>query len=289
MENIVAESISSDGVLNIRRFGDGPTGRKFAAAGVAALVRFGRPALGVVVIVAVWAIASASGWVSTQELPGPWVVATTTVDLWISGRLPSDVLVSLARAAIGLGIGTVAGVVLAVVSGFVKVGQDLIDAPLQILRAVPILALTPLAIVWLGIGEGVKIAMVALGTLFPIYLNTYAAIRGTDPRYGELAHMLGLSRWTVIRRIIVPGALPGFFTGLRWAIGLAWVILVFSEQINATSGIGYMTTQAEALNQTNVIVVGLVVYGILGLASDLLVRFVERRVLAWRPVFEAQL
>lgn len=252
------------------------------------LLQLGRPALGVLVILVAWEVASATGWVSPEQLPGPWTVATTAHDLWAHGQLQGHLLVSLSRAAVGLGAGTLAGVVLAVVAGFVRVGHDLIDAPLQILRAVPILALTPLAIVWLGIGEGVKVAMVALGTTFPIYLNTHAAIRGMDPRFGELAHMLGLSKWTVIRRIVLPGALPGFFTGLRWAVGLAWVILVFSEQINATSGIGYLTTQAESLNQINVIVVGLVVYGLLGLSSDIAVRLIERRVLVWRPTFEAQ-
>lgn len=251
------------------------------------LLRRGRPAMGVVVLLVTWEVASAAGWVGPEQLPGPGVVAGTAYDLWFHGQLKSHLLVSLSRAAVGLSIGTAGGIALALVAGFVRMGHDLVDAPLQIMRAVPILALTPLAIVWLGIGEEVKIAMVALGTTFPIYLNTHAAVRGLDPRYGELARMLGLGRWTVIMRIVLPGALPGFFTGLRWAVGLAWVILVFSEQINATSGIGYLTTQAESLNQTNVIVVGLVVYGLLGLSSDIAVRLLERRVLSWRPVFEA--
>lgn len=283
LEAITNRQLGSEGPSEPR-----PTQWRKVIHRVWALLQVGRPAIGVVIILMAWEVASATGWVSAEQLPGPWTVARTAHDLWAHGQLKSHLLVSLTRVAIGLGLGTVAGVVLAVVAGFIRVGHDLVDAPLQIMRAVPILALTPLAIVWLGIGEGVKVAMVALGTTFPIYLNTHAAIRGMDPRFGELAHMLGLGRWTMVRRIVLPGALPGFFTGLRWAVGLGWVILVFSEQINATSGIGYLTTQAESLNQTNVIVVGLVVYGLLGLGSDVAVRSLERWVLRWRPVFEAQ-
>lgn len=287
------DSVAPEITVNRKLGREGESRRRSAQCGRVihrgrALLQLGRPAIGVLVILVAWEVVSSAGWVSPEQLPGPWTVATTARDLWAHGQLKGHLFVSLSRAAVGLGAGTLAGVALAVVAGFVRVGHDLVDAPLQIMRAVPILALTPLAIVWLGIGEGVKVAMVALGTTFPIYLNTHAAIRGVDPRFGELAHMLGLSTWTVIRRIVLPGALPGFFTGLRWAVGLAWVILVFSEQINATSGIGYLTTQAESLNQTNVIVVGLVVYGLLGLSSDIAVRLVERRVLVWRPVFEAQ-
>jgi sulfonate transport system permease protein len=157
---------------------------------------------------------------------------------------------------------------------------------MQILRSLPILALVPLAILWFGIGEELKVILVAMGTTFPIYINTHAAIRGIDPRYVDLASTVGLSRLALVRRVILPGALPGFFVGLRFSVTIAWLVLVVSEQINASSGIGFLMIQARDFGQTDVIVVGLLVYGGLGLTSNALVRVVERRALRWRPGFQ---
>jgi sulfonate transport system permease protein len=182
----------------------------------------------------------------------------------------------------GLAIGVALGAVLAVLAGLSRLGEYLLDANLQMLRSLPILALVPLAIVWFGIGEEVKVLLVALGVMFPIYLNTHAAIRGVDRRYFDLATTVGLGRAAVLRRIVVPGALPGFFTGLRFSVAIAWLVLVVSEQINASSGVGYLMTQARSLGQTDVIMVGLVVYALLGVTSDALVRFLEGRALTWR-------
>ena len=146
----------------------------------------------------------------------------------------------------------------------------------------------PLAIVWFGIGEEVKILLVAIAVMFPIYLNTNAAIRGVDHRYVDLAQTVGLGRTALIRRVILPGALPGFFTGLRFSVAIAWLVLVVSEQINAAEGIGALMTQARGLGQTDVIMVGLVVYAAFGLISDIIVRFVERKALTWRSTLQSR-
>ena len=153
---------------------------------------------------------------------------------------------------------------------------------MQIKRAIPNLALIPLAIIWLGIGEGMKVTIIALGVMVPIYINTHAALRGIDNRYVELAETVGLSRGAFIRRVVLPGALPGFFVGLRLAVTFAWTALVVVEQVNATEGIGFLMTQARTYGQTDIVLVGLVVYGILGLTSDTAVRAIERRALSWR-------
>jgi sulfonate transport system permease protein len=156
---------------------------------------------------------------------------------------------------------------------------------MQILRSLPALALVPLMIVWFGIGEEPKIALITLGVTFPIYINTFAAIRSVDERLVESAATFGLGRWGLVRQVILPGSLPGFFTGLRFAFAISWLVLVVGEQVNATSGIGYLTMTAREFLRTDILVVGLIVYGALGFLSDVLVRLLERSALRWRPSF----
>lgn len=220
-------------------------------------------------------------------LAGPWTVLQTGADLVADGTLQENLVVSLRRVVIGLALGVSSGLVLAVLAGLFRIGEDVIDAPMQILRSTPILGLVPLAILWFGIGEQVKIALVAIGTAFPVYINTFSSIRGVDGRFIELARTVGLSRLALVRRVVLPGALPGFLVGLRFALSVSWLILVVSEQINASSGIGFLMDQARTFGQTDIIVVGLAVYGILGLLSDGLVRLLERRALSWRRGLEA--
>lgn len=233
-------------------------------------------------------MASATGLLSPQVLASPATVVESAWNLLGTGQLQEHLLISLRRALLGLSLGVVTGVTLATIAGLFRVGEDLIDAPMQMLRATPILALVPLAIIWFGIGEEVKVLLVALGVTFPMYLNTHAGIKAVDSRFVDLARTLGLSRWELIRRVILPGAMPGFFTGLRFAVAIAWLVLVVSEQINAASGIGFLMNQARGFNQTDIIVVGLVVYALLGLTSDAIVRLIERRALAWRSTLHSR-
>nr|WP_218566551.1 ABC transporter permease [Vallicoccus soli] len=239
-------------------------------------------ALGPLLLVAAWAAASAGGALDPRTLPAPWTVLATAGDLLADGRLQRDLAASLQRAGTGLVLGVAAGLLLALVAGLSRIGEALVDGPVQVKRAVPALALVPLAIVWFGIGEQMKVIVIVLSVLTPVYVNTHAALRGLDARYVELAETVGLSRGAFVRRVALPGALPGFLTGLRMAVTVSWLALVVVEQIGATSGIGYLMTQARTYGQTEVIVVGLVVYGLLGLLGDHAVRAVERRALSWR-------
>jgi sulfonate transport system permease protein len=241
--------------------------------------------LGPLALLLLWQLASSLGLVSTRVLAAPITVAETGWDLLRSGELQEHLWVSLGRVARGLGIGVSLGLVLALLSGLSKWGEDLLDPPIQMLRTLPILALVPLFILWFGIGETPKVLLVALGTLFPIYLNTYAGIRGIDAKLVEAAQTLELGRGSLVWHVILPGALPSALVGLRYSMGIAWLILVISEQINATAGIGYLMTNAREFLRTDIIVVGLVVYSLLGLLTDALVRGLERRVLAWRAGF----
>ncbi|MFF7183995.1 ABC transporter permease [Streptomyces sp. NPDC008222] len=238
--------------------------------------------LGPLLLLALWAAASAAGRLDPAAIPAPWTVLRTGVRLWTDGTLSTDVLTSLRRAAYGFALGLTAGVLLALASGLSRTGEALIDGTVQLNRAIPTLGLIPLFILWLGIGETFKIAIIAIVVYVPVYLNTHAALSGIDSRFVELAEVQGLSRYRFIRQIVIPGALPGFFVGLRLGVTGSWLGLVVLEQINATSGLGYLMFQAQNYGQTDVILVGLAIYGIFGLASDSAVRIVERRVLSWR-------
>ncbi|MEV6948624.1 ABC transporter permease [Streptomyces sp. NPDC051172] len=238
--------------------------------------------IGPALFLALWAAASAAGRLDPAAIPAPWTVLRTAGRLWTSGTLPTDILTSLERAAYGFTIGLAAGVVLALAAGLSRVGEALIDGTVNLNRAIPTLGLIPLFILWLGIGEAFKIAIIAIVVYVPIYLNTHSALSGIDSRFVELAEVQGLSRFQFIRQIVIPGALPGFFVGLRLGVTGSWLGLVVLEQINATSGLGYMMFQAQNYGQSDVILVGLAVYGIFGLVSDSAVRLIERRVLSWR-------
>jgi sulfonate transport system permease protein len=244
-------------------------------------IRFGA-AIGPVLLLVIWSIGSATGWIDQRVLSAPWTVVTTAGDLIADGRLQSNLWTSAQRALIGLALGIVLGVALALISGLSRLGEAVLDGPIQIKRAIPSLALLPLLILWLGIGESMKIVTILLGVFVPIYIHTHNGLRTIDSRYVELAQTVGLSQWEFIRRVVLPGALPGFLLGLRFAVTGAWLSLVVVEQINSTSGIGYMMELARTYGQTDIIIVGLVVYGILGLLSDAVVRLIQRRALSWR-------
>ncbi len=251
------------------RLGPGPTSAR-------ALV------VGPLLLLVAWTLGSATGLIEPETLSTPWTVVTTSGELVADGRLQSNLLTSVQRAMIALVLGVVVGVVLALIAGLTRAGEAVIDGPVQIKRAVPTLALIPLAIIWFGIDEEMKIIVIALSVLVPIYINTHAALRGVDARYVELAESVRLSRAAFVRRVALPGALPGFFVGLRLAVTVSWTALVVVEQVNATSGIGYLMTQARTYGQTEIVVVGLVIYAVFGFVSDLAVRAVERRTLSWR-------
>ncbi|HTU57324.1 MAG TPA: ABC transporter permease [Polyangiales bacterium] len=241
-------------------------------------------ALGPLLLLVAWALASWTGILDPRVLSEPWTVVSTAFDLITSHRLQDHLVTSTRRALFGLTIGVSAGTVLALICGLTRIGEALFDGPIQMKRAVPTLGLLPLLILWLGIGEAMKTVTIALTTLIPVYMHTHAGLRAIDARYVELAETVNVSRWRFLRLVALPGALPGFLMGLRLATTSAWLALVVVEQINAESGIGYMMSLARSYGQTEIILVGLLVYGIFGLTSDTAVRLLERRLLVWRRV-----
>ncbi|MEU7340253.1 MULTISPECIES: ABC transporter permease [unclassified Streptomyces] len=247
--------------------------------------RWLRRTSGPLLLLALWQLLGVTGVLTPDVLAPPGTIARVGAGLVADGSLPNAMGVSLQRVAAGLLTGVVIGTGLALVSGLFRVGEDLVDASVQMLRTVPFVGLIPLFIIWFGIGEAPKIAIITLGVSFPLYLNVYAGIRGVDSRLIEAGESLGLSRWGLVRHVVLPGALPGAMTGLRYSLGIAWLALVFAEQINADAGIGFLMVQARDFLRTDVIVVCLIVYAFLGLLADFIVRSLERLLLQWRPTF----
>jgi len=247
--------------------------------------RWLRRTTGPILLLALWQLLSGTGVLSSDVLASPGRIARVAEDLISDGSLATAMGTSLRRVALGLLLGTVIGTGLALVSGLFRIGEDVVDAPVQMLRTVPFVGLIPLFIIWFGIGETPKIAIITLGVTFPLYLNVYAGIRGVDAQLIEAGESLGLSRWGLVRHVVLPGALPGALTGLRYSLGVAWLALVFAEQVNADAGIGFLMVQARDFLRTDVIVVCLIVYAFLGLLADFIVRSLERLLLQWRPTF----
>jgi sulfonate transport system permease protein len=242
--------------------------------------------LGPVLLLGLWCVGSATGLIASETLSKPWTVVSTFQTLLEDGRLQENLLTSATRAGLGLALGVGVGAALAILSGLSRLGEAVIDGPVQIKRSIPSLALIPLLILWFGIGEQMKILTIALGVLVPIYIHTHNGLRGIDGRYAELAQTVDIRRSEFIRSVVLPGALPGFLLGLRFAVTSALLALVVVEQVNSTSGIGHMITLASSYGQTDVIVVGLVLYAVLGLVADTTLRIIERKALTWRRTLE---
>jgi sulfonate transport system permease protein len=252
----------------------------------AALLRLISP----VAVLVLWQLVSQFGLISKQKLPPPSQVWSTAVSLVTQnsaayGTLQGALVVSLQRVAIGFAVGASIGLLLAIIAGLSRPGENAVDPLMQMLRTLPLFGLIPVFIVWFGIGDAPKIILIAIGSAIPLYLNTFAGIRNVDPKLHELSHVLQLSRRELITKIVLPGAMPQILVGIRQSLGVAWLALVVAEQINANAGLGFMISQATQFLRNDVIFVALFVYCILGLLTDWLVRILERRALSWRRSF----
>ncbi|WP_067846096.1 ABC transporter permease [Nocardia lijiangensis] len=264
------------------RISDGFVARRpLRRLGVGKTLPFAR-LLGVVLLLAIWAGGVGSGVFDERKLSAPWTVVETGWELLLDGALLTNVAASLERAALGLGVGVVIGTALALLAGLSRIGESLVDGPIQLKRAIPTLGLIPLMILWLGIGETFKIVLITLGVVVTMYIQTHASLTTIDKRFVELSEVQGVSRSTFVRQVVIPGSLPGFFLGLRLSVTGAWLALIVVESVNAVDGLGKMMTNAQNYGQADVILVGLAVYGVFGLASDAGIRLLERKVLSWR-------
>ena len=237
-------------------------------------------------LLALWQIASQTGWLSTRILPTPQSVVLTFWHLSASGELWQHLAISSWRALTGFAIGGSLGLALGLLAGAFHWGERLLDTSIQMLRNIPHLALIPLVILWFGIDEAAKIFLVALGTLFPVYLNTFHGIRNIDRGLVEMARSYGLSGWRLFSEVMLPGALPSIMVGIRFALGLMWLTLIVAETISANSGIGYLAMNAREFLQTDVVVVAIILYALLGKLADVSAVLLEHAWLRWHPAYQ---
>ena len=239
-----------------------------------------------ILLIVIWQIASSTGLLQSRVLPAPTAVVSAFWHLLISGELWQHVKVSAGRVLLGFLVGGGLGLVLGLLNGSSRVASTLLDTTLQMIRNIPALALIPLVILWFGIDETAKLFLVAVGVFFPIYINTYHGIRSVDPQLIEMGRSYGLNRWQLYKDIILPGAMPSILVGLRFALGLVWVLLIVAETISAQAGIGYMTMNAREFLQTDIVLVGILLYAILGKLADVLARALERYLLRWHAGYQ---
>ena len=245
-----------------------------------------RPWIVPIVLIILWQVAVKFGWLSTRVLPAPSDVLVAAVRLAKTGELSRNICISTIRAAIGFLIGGSIGFVLGLLSGLFRVAEELLDTSVQMIRNIPHLALIPLVILWFGIGEEAKIFLVALGVFFPIYLNTYHGVRTVDPELIEMAKSYGLHRWSLFKRVIFPGALGSILVGVRYSLGIMWLTLIVAETITLDSGVGYMAMNAREFMRTDVVVLSILLYALLGKLADIATRALEKKWLKWDSNYE---
>lgn len=242
---------------------------------------------GPVGLLVIWSILSATHVLGPRVFPPPWDVVTAGIELTRTGVLQEHLWASLERVIAGFFPGLAIGVVLAVLAGTLARFEDSIDSVMQVLKSIPEFTLVPLLIIWMGINDAPKIALIMLSVSMPVYLNTYGAIRNVDARLIESARTLGLNHWRRVWHIVLPGSLPGFLVGLRISLTNAWLALVFAETINAQKGLGTLMSDARSWWQLDIMVLVIAIYAVLGLLSHAFVRFLERHLLAWRRGYVA--
>ncbi|MDR2128272.1 MAG: aliphatic sulfonate ABC transporter permease SsuC [Burkholderiaceae bacterium] len=239
-------------------------------------------------LIAVWQASSSLGWLSTRVLPAPLEVAKAAWTLTASGELWTHVKISAGRAFAGLAVGGGLGLALGLLTGSLRIFETLLDSTIQMVRNIPALALIPLVILWFGIDETAKLFLISVTVFFPIYLNTFHGIRNVDPQLIEMGRTYGLPRWLLYRDIILPGALSSILVGLRFSLGLMWVMLIVAETISAQSGIGYLTMNAREFLQTDIVLVGILLYALLGKLADVFARALEHWWLRWHPGYQSK-
>ncbi|MBV8586394.1 MAG: aliphatic sulfonate ABC transporter permease SsuC [Verrucomicrobia bacterium] len=240
-----------------------------------------------VILIVVWQSLSSAGFLASRVLPSPAAVLFAGIHLTATGELPLHLFESFRRALAGLLIGGSIGLLLGLLNGLSAPANRLLDSSVQMVRNIPHLAMIPLVILWFGIGEEAKLFLIAVGVFFPLYINTVHGIRSINPRLIEMARSYRLGRLGLLLNVILPGALPSVLVGLRYALGITWLTLIVAETIASDNGIGYMTMNARDFLQTDVMILGICLYALLGKVADMLTRFLERRLLRWNPAYHS--
>lgn len=236
-------------------------------------------------VLAVWQAAGWAGFVSPTILPAPSVIFMSFWELLRSGELFTHLEISLLRAGLGFVLGGTLGLAAGLAVGFSVKAEESLDPSLQMLRTIPHLAVTPLFILWFGFGEFSKVLLIAKGAFFPLYVNTFLGIRSVDSKLFDVARVLEFSRWKQITRLVLPAALPNILLGVRLSLGVAWLGLVVAELMGSSEGIGYLIMDARQFSQTSIVFVGILIFAVVGKATDSLVRYLEKKLLRWRDSY----
>ncbi|CCH31670.1 ABC-type aliphatic sulfonates transporter,permease subunit [Saccharothrix espanaensis DSM 44229] len=253
-------------------------GEKTRNRWVSLVLRVSVPAL----ILVAWWYTTSRGLVSTEVLASPGQVVRAFWELLDTGQLWDYGLASFQRAGLGVGIGVSVALVLGLVAGLTRLGEELVDATVQIIRVVPFLALVPLFISWFGVDEAFKVALIAVSSASPMYAYTYLGVRSVDRKVVEAVRGFGLGGWRLALGVIVPSALPNILMALRICLGISLVGLIAAEQVGATEGIGYLVTLAQQYYRNDYMVLCIVIYALIGIGVDLVIRLVERTAMPWR-------
>src|SRR5580700_1342297 len=249
------------------------------------LIEIASPWLVPVGLLLVWQAFAGTGIIPHRVLPSPVEVLQAGLHLTLTGELPTHLWESSQRALVGLVIGGTIGFAFGLVNGLVGPANRLFDSSLQMLRNIPHLAMIPLVILWFGIGEPAKLFLIVTGVFFPIYVNTVHGIRSTDRKLIEMGRIYGLTPWELLVTVVLPSALPSILVGLRYALGIMWLTLIVAETIACDNGIGYMTMNAREFLQTDVVLVGILLYALLGKLADTITRALESWLLRWNPAY----
>lgn len=241
-----------------------------------------------IAILAIWQLAAQTGWLSSRVMPAPSAVLLAAWKMTLSGEIFYHIKISFLRAASGFVVGGGAGLLLGLLNGISRKAETLLDTTLQMIRNIPPLATIPLVILWFGIDEAAKLFLVSFGVFFPLYINTFHGIRSVDPGLLEMARSYGLKGWPLYRDVILPGAMPSILVGVRFGLGFMWVLLIVAEHVSSSSGIGYMTMNAREFLQTDIVVLGILLYAALGKLADFAARLLERWWLRWNPAYQPQ-
>ena len=233
-------------------------------------------------IVAGWWGSTAFGIFEVHQMPPPPVVLESAANMWRRGLLQQDVIMTVVRVAEGFVIGSLAAILLGTLTGLWRRGEEAFEPTLQALRTVPTLAWAPLLLLWLGIDEPPKVALVAIGAFFPTYVNLVAGIKGVDRKLVEVARVYNLSELEIARRVVLPASLPMLLTGLRLGATQAWLFVVVAEFFGAAAGLGFRLTDSQQSTRVDLMFLAIVVLAVLGKPTDSLIRAVERRLLGWQ-------
>nr|WP_245575863.1 ABC transporter permease [Alicyclobacillus contaminans] len=238
-----------------------------------------------VTVLVVWQGVCSLQLVVPAILPSPIQIADAFIQLTRTGELLADLKISLIRVILGFLLGAGLGLICGILAGMYRRFEEIVDPTVQMLRTIPHLAITPLFILWLGLGEWSKDVLIATGAFFPMYINTFMGIRSVDAKLFDVARVLQFSRLQQVSKLVLPAALPNLLLGLRLSIGVSWLGLVVAELLGSSSGVGYLILNAQQFSQTDVVFVGLIVFAAVGKLSDSLVRVLEHRLLRWRDSY----